>query len=202
MPRLLARADNSETSPPAPPQGLYFVRAAYPEALFNLDVPAAGAAALGMTASRLALRPPRVASLARPRRRRRRSARAQESVDQSRRTAIVTSAATGRPRSVVSVGVVGPPARAAVALRHVLRPRGHEQQVQSFGTGFVVRADGIIITNQHVVDGAERITVTLADGTDLPATLWARMPLTDIAVLRVDRQRPAGRAARHAAPTS
>jgi tRNA pseudouridine38-40 synthase len=45
MPRLLARTDNSETSPPAPPQGLYFVRAMYPEELFNLGVPAAGAVA-------------------------------------------------------------------------------------------------------------------------------------------------------------
>ena len=45
MTRLLARTDNSDTSPPAPPHGLYFVRAAYPEAWFNLDVPAAGVAA-------------------------------------------------------------------------------------------------------------------------------------------------------------
>ena len=45
MPRLLARTDNSDTSPPAPPQGLYFVRAAYPEALFNFDVPALGTVA-------------------------------------------------------------------------------------------------------------------------------------------------------------
>lgn len=43
MARLLARTDNSETSPPAPPQGLYFVRAEYPVDLFNLDLPAAGA---------------------------------------------------------------------------------------------------------------------------------------------------------------
>jgi tRNA pseudouridine38-40 synthase len=44
MSRLLARTDNSETSPPAPPQGLYFVRAAYPDEFFRLDLPAAGAA--------------------------------------------------------------------------------------------------------------------------------------------------------------
>ena len=43
MPRLLARTDNSETSPPAPPQGLYFVRAAYQSPWYNLEVPVAGA---------------------------------------------------------------------------------------------------------------------------------------------------------------
>jgi tRNA pseudouridine38-40 synthase len=45
MARLLARTDNSETSPPAPPQGLYFVRAAYPAEWFHADTTAAGAAA-------------------------------------------------------------------------------------------------------------------------------------------------------------
>lgn len=43
MARLLARTDNSDTSPPAPPQGLYFVRAAYPESLFDAGAPAATA---------------------------------------------------------------------------------------------------------------------------------------------------------------
>ncbi len=45
MPRLLARTDNSDTSPPAPPQGLYFVRASYPAELFRIDIAATGAAA-------------------------------------------------------------------------------------------------------------------------------------------------------------
>jgi tRNA pseudouridine38-40 synthase len=44
MSRLLARTDNNETSPPAPPQGLYFVRAGYPEECFTLGMPVAGAA--------------------------------------------------------------------------------------------------------------------------------------------------------------
>jgi tRNA pseudouridine38-40 synthase len=45
MARLLASRDNRDTSPPAPPQGLYFVRAAYPAEYFNQAVPAAGAVA-------------------------------------------------------------------------------------------------------------------------------------------------------------
>ena len=47
-------------------------------------------------------------------------------------------------------------------------PRETEQLVPSSGTGFIVKSDGVIITNQHVVAGAESITVTLPDGTDLP----------------------------------
>ena len=67
-------------------------------------------------------------------------------------------------------------------------PRETEQLVPSSGTGFIVKSDGDIITNQHVVAGAESITVTLPDGTDLPAPWWARIPTTDIAVVRIDRR--------------
>jgi serine protease Do len=111
---------------------------------------------------------------------------AQPSVDQSRRTAIVTSAAKVSP-SVVSVGVVGRRRVQQSPFDMFFAPEGNEQQVQSFGTGFVVRADGVIITNQHVVEGADRITVTLADGSDVPATLVGEDATTDIAVLRVNR---------------
>jgi serine protease Do len=63
-----------------------------------------------------------------------------------------------------------------------------EQSQQSFGTGFVLREDGIIVTNQHVVAGAEQITVTLADGSDAEGRLLGADPLTDIAVVKVDRE--------------
>jgi serine protease Do len=60
--------------------------------------------------------------------------------------------------------------------------------VQGYGTGFVIRPNGIIVTNQHVVANAERVMVTLPDGSDLPATVLGEDPLTDIAVLRVKRE--------------
>jgi serine protease Do len=59
--------------------------------------------------------------------------------------------------------------------------------VQGHGTGLVIRPGGIILTNQHVVANAERVVVTLPDGSDLPATVLGEDPVTDIAVLRVRR---------------
>ncbi len=65
-------------------------------------------------------------------------------------------------------------------------PRGFERRVEGLGTGFIVSADGLIITNQHVTGGADQIVVTLRDGRDLPARLLGEDDHTDIAVLQVD----------------
>ncbi|UCC25490.1 MAG: trypsin-like peptidase domain-containing protein [Gemmatimonadales bacterium] len=56
-----------------------------------------------------------------------------------------------------------------------------------YGSGFVIDAsEGVILTNQHVIRGAERIQVTLPDGTDLEPELVGEDEVTDVAVLRVD----------------
>ena len=58
--------------------------------------------------------------------------------------------------------------------------------MQGIGSGFVISRDGIVITNHHVVEGAEQIVVTTRSGDDYPAILLGEDPLTDIAVLRIE----------------
>ncbi len=67
---------------------------------------------------------------------------------------------------------------------------GPLEKVQSLGSGFVIDAKGIIVTNNHVIDGADKIDVTFTDGTTLPAKLLGRDDKTDIAVLKVETKLP------------
>jgi serine protease Do len=54
------------------------------------------------------------------------------------------------------------------------------------GSGFIISSDGTIVTNNHVVKDASSVSVTLDDGTTLPAKIIGRDPKTDLAVIRVD----------------
>ncbi|WP_309092557.1 Do family serine endopeptidase [Phenylobacterium sp.] len=56
---------------------------------------------------------------------------------------------------------------------------------QSAGSGFFISADGYIVTNNHVVENAEKITVVLKDETELEATVVGRDEATDLAVIKV-----------------
>jgi Do/DeqQ family serine protease len=65
-------------------------------------------------------------------------------------------------------------------------PEGSERQIRrGTGSGFIINADGKIITNAHVVDGADRVTVTLKDGRTLEGKVLGTDPLTDVAVVQV-----------------
>lgn len=54
------------------------------------------------------------------------------------------------------------------------------------GSGFIVSADGFVVTNNHVVQDAKSVTVTLDDGRELPAKVIGRDPRSDIAVLKIE----------------
>ena len=60
----------------------------------------------------------------------------------------------------------------------------------ALGSGFIVSSDGIIVTNNHVIDNAIDIKVTLDDGTELPAKLLGADPKSDLAVLKITASKP------------
>ena len=54
------------------------------------------------------------------------------------------------------------------------------------GSGVILTADGYILTNRHVVDGSQSLTVTLFDGRDLPATIVRISDTTDLALIKIE----------------
>jgi serine protease Do len=66
------------------------------------------------------------------------------------------------------------------------RNQGGPRQIQSEGSGFVVRPDGYIFTNFHVVEGADKVDVKLRDGRNFSAKVVGTDEKTDIAVIKVD----------------
>src|SRR6266540_1151091 len=69
------------------------------------------------------------------------------------------------------------------------RPSG-PRRVNSLGSGFIIDASGIVVTNNHVISEADEITVILNDGTRLKAELMGKDQKTDIALLRVKTDKP------------
>jgi len=70
-------------------------------------------------------------------------------------------------------------------------PRVREERQQGLGSGFIVDAKGIILTNNHVVAGADQIEVVTGDGRSHPASVVGSDPRTDVAVVRL-RKPPRG----------
>ncbi|HEY2134212.1 MAG TPA: Do family serine endopeptidase [Acetobacteraceae bacterium] len=67
----------------------------------------------------------------------------------------------------------------------MLRPQ-HPRAVEARGSGFIIDSSGTIVTNNHMVRDARSVSVTLDDGTQLPAKIIGRDPRTDLAVIKID----------------
>ena len=78
------------------------------------------------------------------------------------------------------------PAVVSIDVRHRGEKRGPRSPAQTgSGSGFVFAADGLILTNSHVVEGAAEIEVRLSDGRDFRADVIGQDPDTDVAVIRI-----------------
>jgi S1-C subfamily serine protease len=91
-------------------------------------------------------------------------------------------------RTITSV--VGQVAEAVVHIqvqKRVIDPRSREARLMpASGSGFIISTDGFVVTNNHVIEQAEDIKVSLADGRTVSAELKGTDPSTDIAVLKID----------------
>ena len=65
------------------------------------------------------------------------------------------------------------------------QPQAHPRTIEARGSGFLIDADGTIVTNNHVVKNAKSVSVTLDDGTTLPARIIGRDSRSDLAVVRI-----------------
>ena len=69
-------------------------------------------------------------------------------------------------------------------------PRQRPHQAQGVGSGFIIDAEGYVVTNHHVVDKADAVTVTLSDGRSLEADIIGSDRRTDLALLKVEAEDP------------
>jgi serine protease Do len=115
-------------------------------------------------------------------------------ISSSRKSAIVTAAQRVSP-AVVSVSVVTTRVVRTDPFGGLLHdefwdrfypPTEYRQRIPGLGSGVIVEARGLLLTNEHVVRNAEQITVTLTDGRQLPAQVLGSSATYDLAVLKVD----------------
>ena len=106
-------------------------------------------------------------------------------VDASRRTAITQAVERVAP-AVVTVQTETVQRVPVDAFEQFFGGRSGERSSAGIGSGFVTRADGVIVTNAHEVAGATTVSVMFRDGTTYPATVVGADELNDLAVLRIE----------------
>lgn len=90
------------------------------------------------------------------------------------------TSALAKPRDVQEILANVEPATVAIAIN------GGTEKGGAAGTGFIITQDGMVVTNNHVVEGGKSIVVTLNDGRTLSAKLLGTDPLNDLAVLKME----------------
>jgi serine protease Do len=113
------------------------------------------------------------------------ASRTREELEASRTTALVLAAARVAP-AVVSVNTLRQQqVRPRTRWDQFILPRGTTRQTPSYGSGVLFHESGYILTNHHVVSGAQQIRVTLSDGRDFEGELVGSDGVTDVAVIRI-----------------
>ena len=111
---------------------------------------------------------------------------ASTTIDASRRTAITQAVARVAP-AVVTVQTEILQRVAADPFEAFFGGQSGQRITPGLGSGFIVRQDGVIVTNAHVVAGATRVSVALRDGTTYPAQIVGVDETNDLAVLKIDK---------------
>ncbi|HYQ90116.1 MAG TPA: trypsin-like peptidase domain-containing protein [Candidatus Binatia bacterium] len=115
----------------------------------------------------------------------------------SRRTAIVAAAQRVGP-SVVTISVVqtrevqtSPFASEFFEpfFRDMLPSYRYREQIPSMGSGFIISSKGYVLTNEHVVRGADKITVILADGRSFTGKVLGSHPQYDVAIVKIEGEK-------------
>lgn len=109
-------------------------------------------------------------------------------INAQRRTAI-TDAVQKVSSSVVTVQTEVVQRVAASPADFFFGTQSGQQTQAGIGSGFIVREDGVIVTNAHVVSGATKISVALRDGTSYPAKLLGMDEQNDLAVLKIEAKK-------------
>lgn len=108
-----------------------------------------------------------------------------DAISASRRTAITDAVARVAP-AVVTVQTEVIERVAADVFEQFFGGKSGQRAAAGLGSGFIIRSDGTIVTNAHVISGATKISVALRDGTTYPAKLLGSDEANDLAVIKID----------------
>lgn len=108
----------------------------------------------------------------------------------SRETSVINIAQIDTSKEMTPAEVYAQNVNSTVGIRTSITTNywGYQTQAAAAGSGFILSADGYILTNYHVVEDSNAITVSLYDGTEYDATLVGCDESNDIAVLKIDAE--------------